>query len=513
MKSKVRKTGKKNERGVALLISIFVLMLISVVAVALIVTAGSETSLASNYRGSTSAYYAGLAGLEEVRGRLVPRNPNYFDITAANFVPVPQTAMAVDQVRYVLNPAPGEVVAPTNLGSATTYPDNQYFAEFGVPVTARNVLTVNSATPTNGGATPGPKFKWVRLSAATESSLGIDVNNDGALNNTLPLFYDSAALPRPSLVLPNAGSPTTAPTSTAYPVYEITALAVISDGSEKLVQSVVTAVSYGLNFPAALTLAGSQVNFGGANSNQYYMDGQDGSGNPGNVAGCAPNPNNWLTSIGVTGPNNVNNVLPNSNPVPYTGIPVNRLDHYPGGPLVNGSPTVTSVASVTLPSTLQTPTSLNNVVQLITANADVVISGNATQADMPAGMSATNPMTVVVDGNLALTNNFTGYGLLVVTGNFAYSGTTGWKGIVLVIGDGTTTFLGNGGGNNEFDGAIYVATIKDAAGNLLPALGTVNYDISGGGGNGIYYNSCWVQSAQRPPSYKVLSFKEIPYND
>src|SRR5574340_308488 len=121
MKSKVRKTGKKNERGVALLISIFVLMLISVVAVALIVTAGSETSLASNYRGSTSAYYAGLAGLEEVRGRLVPRSPNYFDITAPNFVPVPQTAMPVDQVRYVLNPAPGEVVAPTNLGSATTY--------------------------------------------------------------------------------------------------------------------------------------------------------------------------------------------------------------------------------------------------------------------------------------------------------------------------------------------------------------------------------------------------------
>jgi hypothetical protein len=126
-------------------------------------------------------------------------------------------------------------------------------------------------------------------------------------------------------------------------------------------------------------------------------------------------------------------------------------------------------------------------------------------------MSATNPMTIVVNGNFSMTGNFTGYGLLVVTGNFSYSGTTGWKGIILVIGDGTTTFLGNGGGNNEFDGAIYTATIKDAQGNLLPSLGVVNFDINGGGGSGIYYNSCWIKQAQQPPTYRILSFREIPY--
>jgi len=84
---------------------------------------------------------------------------------------------------------------------------------------------------------------------------------------------------------------------------------------------------------------------------------------------------------------------------------------------------------------------------------------------------------------------------------------------VLVVGDGTTTFLGSGGGNNEFDGAIMVATIKDASGNLLPSLGSSSFDISGGGGNGVYYNSCWINSAQSPPTYKMLSYREIPYND
>ena len=132
---------------------------------------------------------------------------------------------------------------------------------------------------------------------------------------------------------------------------------------------------------------------------------------------------------------------------------------------------------------------------------------------MPAGMSATNPKTVVVDGNFSMQGNFTGYGILVVTGNFAYSGTTGWKGIVLVVGDGTTSFLGNGGGNNEFDGAMMVATIKDANGNLLPALGPSSFQINGGGGNGVYYNSCWINRVQQPPSFKMMSFREIPYND
>jgi hypothetical protein len=54
-----------------------------------------------------------------------------------------------------------------------------------------------------------------------------------------------------------------------------------------------------------------------------------------------------------------------------------------------------------------------------------------------------------------------------------------------------------------------VATIKDTNGNLLSQLGTVNFDISGGGGNGIYYNSCWINNAQPPLTYKVLSFREL----
>jgi hypothetical protein len=126
----------------------------------------------------------------------------------------------------------------------------------------------------------------------------------------------------------------------------------------------------------------------------------------------------------------------------------------------------------------------------------------------PSGMSASNPQTVFVDGSFDLGPN-TGYGLLVVTGNFTYHGNSGWNGIILVIGDGTTTFLGNGGGSGQFNGAIFAATTRDAAGNQLPNFGTVNFDITGGGGNGIYYDSCWINNVQKPPTYQVLSFREL----
>src|SRR6202020_2020452 len=108
------------------------------------------------------------------------------------------------------------------------------------------------------------------------------------------------------------------------------------------------------------------------------------------------------------------------------------------------------------PGSMDTPLDTYNTVQTITNAADLVINGSATQANMPAGMSAANSMTVVVNGDFSMTGNYTGYGLLVVTGNFSYSGSTGWNGIVMVVGDGTTTYKGNGAGNNSFDGAIFV---------------------------------------------------------
>jgi hypothetical protein len=334
----------------------------------------------------------------------------------------------------------------------------------------------------------------VRINAVTEKSLGRDINGDAVFDAVTPLFYDSALTP-PRLIV-NA-----APPATAQQVFEITALAVLPNRTEKLLQYTVAARTFNLNFPSALTLGANNVTFNGANSSQYQVNGQDGS-NPSApaVPGCTTNPLTVKNAVGTTNPGDVASIA--------AGIPSNRLGNYTGA-----SGTTPDVAQVSISNSLDTPLDAYNTLQTIENSADVVISGNATQGQMPNAMSATNPMTIVVDGDFTMSGNYTGYGLLVVTGNFSYSGTTGWNGIVLVIGDGTTTYNGSGGGNNSFNGAIYVATIWDNNHNLLNTFGPVQYDISGGGGSGTYYNSCWIKAAQQPVTYQVLSFREIPYND
>src|SRR5215467_14984123 len=111
---RVRNTVRRHrtEEGIALLIAIFVLLLIGVMGIALIVSSGSETALAGNYRASTNVYYAAVAGLEEVRSRLRNNTPNSFNNTDPTFLPASGTPLAVCSPRYVINPLAGEAVVP-----------------------------------------------------------------------------------------------------------------------------------------------------------------------------------------------------------------------------------------------------------------------------------------------------------------------------------------------------------------------------------------------------------------
>ena len=471
----------------------FAVLLVSLAAISLIVSAGTESALAGNYRSSASAYYAASAGLEEARGRLLPKNPDFFDNTFANFIPTTGTPLlAVGQVRYITNPVAAENVL-------TVYPDIEYDQEFGAgslaaAAGAGNVKTIASvSTVTSGGTTYlGPLYKWVRINAATEQSIGVDVDADGNANdNTIPLYYDPAHLdaggnPEPSLIV------SAAPPATAFQVFEVTSVAVLPNGSRKLLQYVVTPATLNLKFPSALTLNTNNASMHGGSSNGYQINGQDQCN-----AAALPLPAIGYDGGGATNYNNIKSGLPHP-------------DNYLGAGATPPNPSVVNVAGTLSPS-LQTPANLDGLVQLITQNADAVItpaSGHHADAgDLPSGMSPTNPMTVVVNGDYNQSGNFTGYGLLVVTGNFTFDADSGWRGMVLVVGQGTVT--GNSNGGNEFDGAILVAKTRDAAGTELAALGQATFNITGGGGSGINYNSCWINSAQTLLNYRVLSYREI----
>src|SRR5271166_2915740 len=100
---RARKTMRRGtaEAGVALLISLFALLLICVVGIALIMASGTDSALTGNYHSATSVYYAALAGLEEGRGRMLAKSANYLPTALA----LPAGSLpAPGQVWYILNP-------------------------------------------------------------------------------------------------------------------------------------------------------------------------------------------------------------------------------------------------------------------------------------------------------------------------------------------------------------------------------------------------------------------------
>jgi hypothetical protein len=505
MKARSTIRTRQREAGVALLIAIFVLLLISVVAIALIVSSGTESAMAGNYRTATGVYYAALAGLEEGRGRLLSKNSNSFQSTASTLLPPPGTPLALGQPFYIINPAGSETVAPWD--PASTYPDTQFNQEFASPPPNPSPSTASVSTV---AGIPGPPYKWVRINAVSEKSLNLDVDNDGNQDPTTPLFYDSTV---PKL--------TTSTTNTQQ-VFEITSFAVLPNGSQKLLQYLAALVPVNfqgfpggqLNFSSALTIAGSATNgvvFNPPTSNgSFWVSGVDLTSVPFCTAGPA------VDAVDVFNNADIATVK--------SGIPVAMQPKYDGKPNPpNPRPDVVNLLG-TFPINPAYPSKIDSLAQTIIANADAIAppgGGNATGADLtpllwsvsnPNGMSSSNPLTVVVNGDLDLNVwNHTGYGLLLVTGNLNYDPDASWQGMVLVIGKGTVT--GTKSGVGEFDGAFFVAKTRDSSGNLLPDPDLGKASVSFGtnmGGKGIRYSSCWIKAAQPTANFKILSFHEIP---
>ena len=492
-----------------MLIAIFVLLLVSVVAIALIVSSGTETALGANYRASSTVYYSALAGLEEARGRLLPKNPNYLGLT----IPI-STPMALGQTIYLYNGLTGETVAPWD--SSNPYYDTEYVTEFSpTQASAASWQSVASLWNNNAQSMPGPLYKWVRINAVTEKSLYIDVNQDGTYDSTTPIYYDPAHVDSSGNPLPSMIS-TASPPATASQVLEITALAQMPKGSKKVLQYLVAPSKLNLTFPAALVLEGTSPKFTAPTSAAFYVKGTD----QGPVGSCAPGA--AVNAIGYT--DSGASLASFEQPSTLQGIQVS-------GPDLRGNYTSTvppaapnpNIGLVSLPTSLSTVGGLNALVQTIEMNADVVINRDATQADMPAAMSAANPMTIVVNGDLVFSGwHGTGYGLLLVTGNmtnlatpsFTYDPDAFWNGIILVIGKGWIYSYQGSYTNTQIQGAVLVAkTIDDSgvplAASSAPASPYFNF-TSTTAANGIYYSSCWVKAAEAPLKYQVLSFHEIP---
>jgi hypothetical protein len=503
----------QSEAGIALLIAIFVLLLISVVAIAVVVSSGTESALTGNYRSSTGVYYAALAGVEEARARLRPNDLNSFQNTWPALFPSSGANLPMATVCYVLNPSPAD-----NAGAMfAAYPDTEYDNEFGLGTLAgANVQTTQSVWnkgPLNGLPVAGPLYKWVRINAVSEKSLNLDVDADGQADSTNPLYYDGA-----NHVFSNNPA-------VGSQALELTALAVLPNGSQKLVQYLSASAiiappgmqTIGPLFLAGLTISGSKdsspIFQPPTNNSVYAIQGvnRDCSGNPaaGPVAAIGLFGDYSGGSYNADLTNMINNIPSN-----LGSPPTNPQQNYTGNTPPHALPDVEYLS--TFPANLQSPAQIDAFAQNIIQNAvaSFVPAGSAStqQAYLSSlNMSPTNPVTVIVNGDLDLTDwTQAGYGLLLVTGTLTYDPATTWNGAVLVIGQGQINNTAHGL-FAQINGAVFVAKTRDAAGNLLTGRiggGVVSFDPPMQG-NGIRYSSCWIQRAQPIGGYKILSFHEI----
>lgn len=165
----------RNERGMALLLALFALLLLSAIGLCMVLASSTETRIDANYSSSLRAYYAARSGLEEVRDRMkYPYDPASSPTGLADKLPQ-NIAGNANGVLYVLNPAAGETVDPTDPSSP--YFDDQLCHDYNSGVIAKDAkCTVVPGTSdwklpllqSSAANTPTQlSYKWIRINIKT----------------------------------------------------------------------------------------------------------------------------------------------------------------------------------------------------------------------------------------------------------------------------------------------------------------------------------------------------------
>lgn len=105
-----------------------------------------------------------------------------------------------------------------------------------------------------------------------------------------------------------------------------------------------------------------------------------------------------------------------------------------------------------------------------------------------------------------LGSNHQGSGLLIVTGDLDTNGNTEFEGIILVLGKGTMTRKGGGGG--VMRGAIFIANF-DPNGDPGDEFGDPSFSINGGGNSSVVYDSVWQEHALEISGLTVQGVREF----
>jgi Tfp pilus assembly protein PilX len=537
-----RRKVHNSERGIALLVALLALLLISAIGMGMMYMSTTETSVNSNYRDTQRAFFSMRAGLEEMRDRIrqdAPIPVTLPNLTATNAANMPSASNA-GSIVYILNPSSAsDTVSPTV--AANTYFDDEFCHETfsaisytgvvsGVPcnstqaVPSAAVTTYNSVMAYNNTSS-ALYYKWVRITLKQNGTFGTNGQVDPLQPVASEVCWNVNTNSEVAVTALGAYTTCTGPNSAqaagflVEPVYIITALAYTPSGSRRMGQYEVAALNV-LPPPAALSLAGAGTNFNPPNSNNTQMDGVDGQGSPPALSGCTTTGG----SVPGIGTSDLADQVSYAAQVPggRTGNYTGTAPTYPSG--VSATPSIvdmgTDADGTGALANYTNPGQLNSLVAQIANGADQTLTcnqvngvtnpagGTSAQCSGTAGAAAT-PQVTYVNGDFTLNG---GAGVLVVTGNLSISGGMQFDGLILVVGQGSVLINGGGGGGSSIYGSVFVANTNNRSTPFaqLATLGVPAFTWHGGGDASIYYNSCWAGYGDKL-HYFVISSREEMY--
>ena len=518
-----------NERGMALIVVLFALMLLTAIGLGLMYMTTTETGIDSNFRGEQTAYYASKAGLEEARDRLRynpctvggcngPYSANaQYDITSFNFSAAPPTPSGWALPTTVpANATTASVVYIVNSSGATDpvtpwVPNTPYFDDelchenftgLGLTATASTVpcaqvapagtawfKSVGSFDPNTGTAAATP-YKWVRITLKQNfGAYCSDGPNCPLANQPICSTMNTAGAVPPYYETPLPNGFPVCEADNMRSVYVLTSLAKLPDGSRKMTQYEVANMVVP-PLPGSITFDGSGPNFNPPNSNALTISGVD-------AHTCSTWAAPTMPAVAAYDATSTTTIT--------SDIPSSRKGNYQGA---GGTPSV--VNSYNQLGVLNTVGGLEQLVSNVQYAADQTFNtNNPTISNLG---SDTSPLITVVNGDFTWSGKQSGSGILLVTGTLTITGTPSYDGVVLIVGKGSLVYKGSGSG--VINGGLFIANLYDSTGKLLPATGgpgNPNLAWSGGGNLSLNYDSCWTNRMSDRAVLRVLASHEEVY--
>lgn len=500
------------ERGIALIMAMLSLLLVTAVALGMIYMSTTEASIDTNYRDTQVAFFAMRGGLEEARDRIRSNS--------SSPLPLP-TAMPgnPNSIYYIINPnSSTDTVDPKTYSTTNTYFDDEFcheqFVGDGVtyiaPTTgfcnssseappSGSVATYITSVSPNTGTSAALSYKWVRITLKENATFPTAIV-DSTQGNTAQVCWNSVTQQEVAITSLGYSSCTAAASAGLYvePLYIVTSMAVTPSGSRRVGQYELGA--FNIAPPAGgLVLDGPSPVFNTPHSNNASINGNDGSGSPPALAGCS-----------TTSASEPAIATDNTADATLVGGEIFRPVNFTGSGTT--TPSVQSDASVLgSGTTWDTPADLNQLIASLGDSATKQCSsgiGGTSCNGTTLGTTA-SPQTTYINGDFAPTAG-SGAGTLIVTGTLTINGAFTYDGLVLVVGQGAIVI--NGGGNGQFYGEMLVAKTNSSTSpyGTLSTMGSPSFTWNGGGKSSMYYNSCWADYGNTL-LYTVVASREEMY--